>query len=188
MEQGDRAAAPARGEADASAGGAGAPPPPERANRTPSELTREYETPDIRVQWYAGRCIHHAACVRALPAAFDPRRRPWIDLTGTDADAVADAVRRCPTGALHYVRLDGGPPEAPADPPEVRTLRDGPYLVRGDVTVADEAGQVIRRDTRIALCRCGQSMHMPMCDNTHRQLGFRSAPTPAHPPEPSAQG
>jgi CDGSH-type Zn-finger protein len=51
---------------------------------------------------------------------------------------------------------------------------DGPLFVRGDVTVTDEHGAVIRRDTRMALCRCGQSEHKPFCDNTHRRVGFRS--------------
>ena len=62
-------------------------------------------------------------------------------------------------------------------------MRDGPFFVRGDVTLVDEAGQLIRRDTRVALCRCGRSRHMPMCDNTHRQIGFRSAPSTPHAPE-----
>jgi CDGSH-type Zn-finger protein len=27
-------------------------------------------------------------------------------------------------------------------------------------------------DTRLALCRCGQSHNKPFCDNTHRDVGF----------------
>ena len=49
-------------EARASEGGAGAPPEPESPNRAP-DLTREYSTPDITVQWFAGRCIHSANSV-----------------------------------------------------------------------------------------------------------------------------
>ena len=160
--------------ADASAGGTGAPPDPGAANRAPPDLTREYAGAGIRVQWYAGRCIHSAACVRALPQVFDPRRRPWVDAGAADADAIAGAVLRCPTGALHFARTDGGPGESAPPEVEIRAVRDGPYYVRGSVEVVDEAGRVIRRDTRLALCRCGQSRHMPMCDNSHRALGFRS--------------
>ena len=166
------------GEADAAGGGTGAPPAPAAPNRAPSDLTREYEGAGIRVQWYAARCVHSAACIRALPAAFDPRRRPWIDVAAADADALAAAVLRCPTGALHYTRTDGGPAEPVPPAVEVTAVRDGPYYVRGDVAVADAAGRVVRRDTRIALCRCGQSGHMPFCDNTHRAIGFRSATAP----------
>ncbi len=164
-----------REHADASAGGVGAPPDPGAANRAPSELTREYEGTGIRVQWYAGRCIHSAACIRALPGVFDPGRRPWIDLGGVDTDAVAAAVLRCPTGALHFVRTDGGAPEETPPSAEVRAVRDGPYYVRGLVEVVDEQGRLIRRDTRLALCRCGRSRHMPMCDNSHRATGVRGA-------------
>jgi hypothetical protein len=56
---------PAEREANASAGGTGAPPDPSGPNRAP-DLTREYSTDAITVQWYAGRCIHSANCVRAL--------------------------------------------------------------------------------------------------------------------------
>ncbi len=68
-------------EENASAGGAGAPPDPTGPNRAP-DLTREYLAHDITVQWYAGRCIHSANCVRALRHVFDPTRRPWVDPAG----------------------------------------------------------------------------------------------------------
>lgn len=148
-----------------------APPPPDAANRAPGDLTRVYTGRGIRVEWYAGRCVHVAACIRALPRVFDPRRRPWIDL-GVDeaeADAVADAVLRCPTGALHYERLDGGPQESiPSGPVQVKPVPNGPLLLRGDVEVLDQSGALLRRDTRVALCRCGKSRHLPFCDNSHR--------------------
>ena len=99
-------------------------------------------------------------------------------LDGHTADEIAEVVERCPTGALHYRRLDGGPEEqAPADT-TIRPTRDGPLYVRGHVVVRDEAGEVIREDTRMALCRCGNSRQMPFCDNSHRLVGFRD-PRPA---------
>jgi uncharacterized Fe-S cluster protein YjdI/CDGSH-type Zn-finger protein len=162
-------------EPDAGEGGAGAPPAENAANRLRTGLTREYARPEIRVQWYASRCIHSAACIRALPAVFDPRRRPWVDVTAADADAIADAVVRCPTGALQYERYDGGPNETPPDTVEVTPVRDGPYLMRGAFEIMNPDGTK-RREMRAALCRCGQSKHMPLCDNTHRAIGFRSQP------------
>jgi uncharacterized Fe-S cluster protein YjdI len=159
--------------ADAGAGGAGAPPEETTANRAPPDLTREYEGDGIRVQWFASRCIHSAACIRAQPEVFDARRRPWIDLRGADADAVADAVLRCPTGALHFTRTDGGPPEPEPSKVTVTPVRNGPYLVRGAIEIVDATGNLVRRDTRVALCRCGRTKHAPFCDNTHRETGFR---------------
>lgn len=151
-----------------------APPDPGSPNRAPSDLTKEYVGEGIRVGWYASRCIHAAACIRALPGVFDSRRRPWIDLRGADPDQVADAVQRCPTGALHYERLDGGAPEPVPPGLEIVPIRNGPYFVRGLLELVAEDGHVIRRDWRIALCRCGQSKHLPFCDNTHRAIGFRT--------------
>ena len=159
-------------DADAGSGGTGAPPEEHEANEVFSDLTREYSSPDIRVQWYAARCIHTAACIKALPRVFNARRRPWIDVDAADADAIADAVLKCPTGALHFVRADGTPEPVPGNV-TVRIVRDGPYLVRGNIEVTDVDGRVVRKDSRVALCRCGRSKHMPFCDNTHRAAGVR---------------
>jgi uncharacterized Fe-S cluster protein YjdI len=162
-------------EPDAGEGGAGAPPAETAANRVRAGLTREYARPEIRVQWFASRCIHSGVCMRTLPAVFDSRRRPWIDISAADADAIADAVVRCPTGALQYERLDGGANEEPGDGVRITPVRNGPYFVRGSFEFIASDGTV-HHETRVALCRCGQSKHMPFCDNTHRAIGFRSQP------------
>ena len=162
-------------EADAGEGGTGAPPPIDESNKVRPGLTRLYERPEIRVEWYASRCIHSAACIRALPQVFDPRRRPWIDITAANADAIADAVVKCPTGALRYQRSDGGANETAEPEVRIMPVRNGPNFVRGACQLTDADG-VARTETRVALCRCGQSKHMPFCDNTHRAIGFRSHP------------
>lgn len=162
------------GEPDAGAGGAGAPPPTNESNKVMSGLTREYARADIRVQWFASRCIHSAACIRAQPRVFDPTRRPWIDLDGASPDAIADAVTRCPTGALQYARADGGPGETAPETPQVTPVPNGPYFVRGAIDILDPQGNVVQRTLRAALCRCGQSRHQPWCDNTHRAIRFRT--------------
>lgn len=159
-------------EANAGDGGTGAPPEKHEANDVFADLTREYSSEDIRVQWYASRCIHTAACIKALPQVFDARRRPWIDVDAADADAVADAVLKCPTGALHFVRTDGRSEPAPQKV-SVQTIRNGPFLVRGEIEISGPDGRVVRKDSRVALCRCGRSRHMPFCDNTHRAIGLR---------------
>jgi CDGSH-type Zn-finger protein len=53
--------------------------------------------------------------------------------------------------------------------------RDGPYLVRGPVTMRDQHGTsfTLTRET-IALCRCGRSQTRPFCDGTHRAVNFRA--------------
>lgn len=136
--------------------------------------TRTYTTEAIAVHWDASRCIHTARCIAGLPGVFDPRRRPWIDLDETDADEVAAVVTRCPTGALHFQRRDGGPDEQAVTPPIVMPAPNGPLFVRGHVQIVNGAGEVLREDTRMALCRCGASENKPFCDNSHRRIGFRA--------------
>ena len=136
-----------------------------------------FHAPGITVTWSRRRCTHAADCVMNLPTVFEPGRRPWVDASQASADAVARVVARCPTGALHFERQDGGAPEPTPAANTVMVARNGPIHLRGDVEVLDDAGQVRLRDTRVALCRCGQSRNKPLCDNAHLDAGFREPGT-----------
>ncbi len=100
----------------------------------------------------------------------------WVTVDGAGADEIAAAVSKCPSSALHFERLDGAAQEEPAPYTTVFPSPDGPLYVRGDVVVIDRSGEVIRRDTRVALCRCGASNNQPFCDMSHRDIGFRDKP------------
>jgi uncharacterized Fe-S cluster protein YjdI/CDGSH-type Zn-finger protein len=137
-------------------------------------VAREYRTGEIVVFWEPAFCIHAAACLMGLPQVFDVEARPWIAIDAASADEIAETVMSCPTGALHFKRLDGGPQEEAPQQTTVRPRPNGPLFQRGRLQVMDEAGNVVREDTRIALCRCGQSANKPFCDATHRRIGFRT--------------
>ena len=134
-------------------------------------VQRVYENDTIAVEWEPSLCIHTRACIAALPDVFVPDARPWVRLEGADADRVADAVRGCPTGALHYRRLDGGPQEEP-EGLRVVPRPNGPLFLRGRIRIESADGELIREDTRVALCRCGGSQNKPFCDGSHRTNGF----------------
>jgi CDGSH-type Zn-finger protein/uncharacterized Fe-S cluster protein YjdI len=138
---------------------------------------RTYETDAIRVDWDSARCIHPGICLRTLPSVFDLGRRPWVDLNAADADAVADAVERCPTGALRYERLDGADAEVPERPTIVIALDNGPLVMAGDLDVRQPDGEQITREARLTLCRCGLTHNQPLCDNSHRRRGWISGPS-----------
>lgn len=74
---------------------------------TPPDELHEYQTGELTVEWRPGRCKHAAECVRGLPAVFNTKRRPWIDVTAAETEAIIDTVHRCPSGALQVRRHDG---------------------------------------------------------------------------------
>ena len=131
---------------------------------------REHSTDNITVTYDVRRCIHASECVHGLPEVFDPKRRPWIEPGKVEPDAVADVVRRCPTGALQFRRLDGGEQEPAPHRNVLAVSTDGPLYLSGDVEIAGTDGPV--REFRVALCRCGASTHKPYCDGHHLDASF----------------
>ena len=136
---------------------------------------KDYRSEDITVTFDLGRCIHSAECIHHLPEVFDVEKRPWIQPGESDPDTVAEIVTRCPTGALQFVRKDGGSEEPVPRENIVIVERDGPLYVRGDIEIKEHDGTTLLEDTRIALCRCGDSRNKPFCDNSHKNSGFRDA-------------
>jgi uncharacterized Fe-S cluster protein YjdI len=137
--------------------------------RGPSQT---YANEAIEVQWEPRLCIHTQNCVRSLGEVFDAEARPWIRVDAADAERIAETVLTCPTGALHFRRLDGGPQEEPAVDTTIDPRPNGPLFLRGRIRIVDDAGATIREDTRVALCRCGASRNKPFCDGSHRKIGF----------------
>lgn len=148
-------------------------------------MKKDYEGQGITVHWDSDRCIHTGICIKALPTVFDTSARPWINVEGGTTQQIADAVARCPTGALRFtsdiVR------EKPAATTVLRPVRGGPMIVRGNVEVVGHDGEVLCTETRVALCRCGNSGNQPFCDNSHRTKGFAEpelkAPEPVEAPD-----
>ena len=146
----------------------------EQEERKRPGVAREYRDGRITVFWAPQFCIHTANCLNAEPAVFDAMRRPWVVLDGASADAIAEAVMTCPTGALSFERHDGGAQERAPGDMLVQPRTNGPLFLRGRIRMVDARGEVTREVTRVALCRCGGSSNKPYCDGTHRAIGFRA--------------
>ena len=56
----------------------------------------------------------------------------------------------------------------------IKVRDNGPFVVDGDFTLTDAAGNEIPILKR-ALCRCGGSANKPFCDNSHSKIGFQGA-------------
>lgn len=136
--------------------------------------TQVRSTDAVEVTFDPNICAHAGLCLRGLPEVFNLQARPWIQPERAAPDELADVVRRCPSGALTYRRLDGGPAETPDEGVTMRPVRNGPVYARGDLEILDGEGNVLRRTTRAALCRCGSSENKPFCDGTHVKGGFRT--------------
>ena len=61
-----------------------------------------YKNKDITVLWQPTLCIHSGICFKGLPAVFDPRRRPWIEMDKAGTEAIMAQVKKCPSGALSF--------------------------------------------------------------------------------------
>ena len=138
-------------------------------------VERVYENSEIAVLWEPKLCIHAGYCFRGLPEVFQPEGRPWVKVDAGTADKIAEVVMTCPTGALHFERLDGGPQEPQPGETTIDARPNGPLYVRGKIRITGPGGHLIREDTRLALCRCGHSENKPFCDGSHRRAGFRTS-------------
>jgi uncharacterized Fe-S cluster protein YjdI/CDGSH-type Zn-finger protein len=137
-----------------------------------------YRHGGIAVSYDPNVCIHAAECARGLPEVFDPREKRWIRPERGDAKRIEAVVARCPTGALKFRRED---PAAERTAPQagevtIRISGNGPLLVEGRVRVETEAGELVAREDRVALCRCGGTANPPFCDGTHARTGWKPAP------------
>jgi uncharacterized Fe-S cluster protein YjdI/CDGSH-type Zn-finger protein len=146
-------------------------PPAEDREESAMSHARAYRAPGVAVFYDRGRCLHFAECVRGLPEVFGARKRPWIQAGNASAEHVAEVVRRCPSGALHY-RLKEGPPEEPEQPTRVGLVANGPINLRGDLSIDVPAGRM--REVRASLCRCGRTENEPFCDKACSRTGWRS--------------
>jgi len=132
---------------------------------------RAYTGERVTVYYDARRCVHFAECIRGLPEVFDVQTRPWIQADNAPAEVVAEVIRRCPSGALHY-ELTNGAPEQPEHPTKVHAVKDGPLTVRGELLIDTTEGEL--REVRAALCRCGRTHNQPFCDQECERTGWKS--------------
>lgn len=58
--------------------------------------------------------------------------------------------------------------------PTIRPMQDGPYVIEGLTDLRNRKGPLVTQ-SRMALCRCGESSNKPFCDGTHAKVGFSSA-------------
>ena len=60
----------------------------------------------------------------------------------------------------------------PAGPPALALKPNGPVRVAGGVPITYDDARLAASD-RVSLCRCGASRCQPLCDSSHKVVGYR---------------
>ncbi len=115
-------------------------------------VERMYANDRIEVTWEPAFCIHVAECLRGLPAVFDNQRRPWIVVDNGSPDEIGEVIERCPTGALHFRRRDGGPQEPVPEETTVQERPNGPLFVRGKIRIFGQDRKLLRGRPIVVYC------------------------------------
>ena len=131
-----------------------------------------YSGKDVDVTWDKRLCIHVGECGRASGELFVGGRDPWCQPDTSNHDDVLDVVERCPTGALVYIRKDGGATEVANATNVVVVSNNGPIYLRGSLDIEGAQDDMPGVKFRAALCRCGKSAQKPFCDGRHETEGF----------------
>ena len=63
-------------------------------------MHRTYIKDELIVFWDSEKCYHARRCVGSSAKIFDPKRRPWIDLSQAEMPEIWECVSKCPSGAL----------------------------------------------------------------------------------------
>ncbi len=104
----------------------------------------KYKGRYIDIYFTVDRCTHVAECILGSPEVFNASRRPWIVADAAEPDKVAEVIQRCPTGALHFKRKDGGAEEAVPAGNTVRICRHGPLYLKGDLKIKNFDGSHVK--------------------------------------------
>jgi len=124
-------------------------------------------TDHISINFDFKKCIHSRNCVLDAPKVFIGNvKGPWLHPEEVSAEEMGSIARNCPSGAITYNRLDGGPQESAPDVNVLRVRENGPYAIHADIELGDE------RLFRGTFCRCGKSKNKPFCDSSHLEVGF----------------
>jgi CDGSH-type Zn-finger protein len=124
-----------------------------------------------------GRLAHDGDTWRVEVVASGGDRSAVCRCGASSAMPLCD--RTDPYGCFEEEPADGPPPAPfrwdvpdPAGPPALALKPNGPVRVAGDVAITYE-GAPVQTPGRVSLCRCGASRCQPLCDSSHKVVGYR---------------
>lgn len=129
-------------------------------------------SPKIFIKDDHSLCMHSGFCGTRLTNIWEMRSK------SNDSEVLAEIIAmidRCPSGTLTYTLERDGEIIEPDLPKEVGVIPSGPIWTTGGIPVQRSDGPPLETRNRVTLCRCGASPKTPLCDGTHKDIGF-SAP------------
>jgi uncharacterized Fe-S cluster protein YjdI len=69
------------------------------------DIIKKYTNGEVTVVWKPNVCIHSRICwteATGLPAVFNPREKPWINMEASTTEKIVEQVKKCPSGALSF--------------------------------------------------------------------------------------
>jgi CDGSH-type Zn-finger protein/uncharacterized Fe-S cluster protein YjdI len=149
-----------------------------------SEEVENVRGKQVLIQFEAKKCIHSRGCVLGRPDVFVPNvQGEWIHPDAATPEEIAALAQGCPSGAIRYQRLDGGPDESAPVVNLIRVRENGPLALHAPLEIDG-----VQSGFRATLCRCGASQNKPYCDGSHTAAGFAATgEPPTEASEPLAQ-
>ena len=134
-----------------------------------ADRAKSYDGTNIIVKDDRSLCTHAGFCGNRATNIW--KMVPRTDDTQVRAQVMA-MVEKCPSGALSFALDSDGEPIEPDLPKEIAVTPDGPLWISGGILVERRDGQPLEIRNRVTLCRCGHSSKKPLCDGTHKSVGF----------------
>ncbi len=138
--------------------------------RVPDRLD-DYAGRKITIHDNRGVCAHSGYCTDKLPSVFIMGKEPWIVPDATGPEEIARTIKMCPSAALSYTK-DGVLSKGQEREPAITVSENGPHRIVGGIELKDSTGSEPESKEHYTLCRCGASKNKPLCDGTHKEIGF----------------
>lgn len=136
---------------------------------TYDQRKKVFEGDNIEVRDDHSLCMHAGFCGTRLTNV-------WKMLKESNDREVRDEiiamVQRCPSGTLVHALSAEAESVEPDLPKEIVVVPEGPLWVTGGIPIQRRDGQPLEVRNRVTLCRCGASSKKPLCDGTHKEIGF----------------
>jgi len=133
---------------------------------------KDYVGKQITIHDNRGLCAHAGFCTDSLASVFRSEEDPWIDPDRAKVEQIAEAIKKCPSGALSYT-VAGVEYRDQDREPMITVTKDGPYAVTGGIELLDRRRGKGASAEHYTLCRCGGSKNKPFCDGTHWSIEFK---------------